>query len=180
MASTPPQDAPEPASEALRESIQASTNTQGRSFRDRQGSYARSEQPPSSSASWKALFSFTTKGHLGPLILAGIFSILAGLTIPVQAFLLGKLINAFVQFQATTITNDVFTREVNKYSVFFVVLATINWLTAGGMMMTWMFFGELQARSARYRVFHSLLDKDIEWFDLRKSGISAFCTRMQS
>jgi ATP-binding cassette subfamily B (MDR/TAP) protein 1 len=40
-------------------------------------------------------------------------------------------------------------------------------------------FGELQARSARTRVFETLIKKDIGWFDTRETGVAAFLPRIQ-
>lgn len=36
-----------------------------------------------------------------------------------------------------------------------------------------MLFGELQAKSARERLFDGMLNKDMEWYDKRKAGIDA-------
>ena len=44
----------------------------------------------------------------------------------------------------------------------------------------WLAYGELQAKSARDRLFHGLLEKEIEWYDLRMNGIGALLPRLQT
>lgn len=62
----------------------------------------------------------------------------------------------------------------------FIVLGCCTLITNTGMFATWAFFGEMQAKSVREELFRSLLEKDLEWFELRDSGTASLLTRLQT
>jgi ATP-binding cassette subfamily B (MDR/TAP) protein 1 len=135
--------------------------------------------PPIARGSWKALFNFATGKHL-PVLLASIFcSVLVGLVTPIQAYLMGKVFSTFAKFGVGQMTENDFKHDLGLYCIYFVVLGAVCWLFTIGLFAGWVIFGELQARSARDRLFNALVDRDIEWFDQRKDGVAALATRLQ-
>lgn len=54
-----------------------------------------------------------------------------------------------------------------------------SWVLNGGFFMFWLVFGELQAKIVRDKLFDGLMQKDMEWYDLRKNGIGALILRLQ-
>lgn len=130
-------------------------------------------------AGWKSLFNFTTRKHTAPLVVAISLSVAAGLVVPTQAFILGKLFSAFASYGGGTITESSFMDTVSKYCVYLVALGSAAWALQGGYFTSWMIFGELQAKSARDRLFNGLIERDMEWYDMRKNGIGALATRLQ-
>ncbi|KAF2501001.1 P-loop containing nucleoside triphosphate hydrolase protein [Lophium mytilinum] len=131
-------------------------------------------------AGWKALFSFTTKAHLGILVSATISSIIFGLVLPAASVLLGLIVNQYTNFGAGRISGGELLGNVSKYCIYLTVLGAASWITNIFSQTLWLTFGELQARSARDRMFNNLLSKDIEWYDMRRNGIGAFLPRVQT
>jgi ATP-binding cassette subfamily B (MDR/TAP) protein 1 len=131
-----------------------------------------------SSPPWRALFNFTTRRHL-PFLLSGVlFSLASGVAVPINAFIFGKLFALFTSFGAGDITADQFKHDVSKYVVYIIVLATGCWLFNFLGYFCWHVFGDLQALSARERLFNALLLRRIEWYDRRKDGVEALTTRI--
>ncbi|EKG15411.1 Putative ABC transporter protein [Macrophomina phaseolina MS6] len=131
------------------------------------------------STQWKDLFNFTTRKHLPILVLAVALSILTGLAVPANAYLLGKIFDAFSKQAAGTITGGTLKSEVSKYSIYLLGLAAGNFVLNTAFFATWMLFGELQARSARERVFVALMKRNMTWYDQRKNGVAAIVPRLQ-
>ncbi|KAF8541001.1 P-loop containing nucleoside triphosphate hydrolase protein [Trichophaea hybrida] len=63
---------------------------------------------------------------------------------------------------------------------YLTVLGCASWLLSGAFFATWLWFGELQAKAAREKLFDILIDKDIEWFEERKDGVSAMLSKGQA
>jgi len=133
----------------------------------------------SATAPWRALFFFTIKSNLPILISGTAFSIIAGASAPISAWIQGKIFESFSLLGAGQLTGDQLYNENRKYVLYFVALAGATWLVNTGEFACWMSFGELQAKSARDRLFHGLLKKEIEWYDMRKHGIGALLPRLQ-
>jgi hypothetical protein len=128
---------------------------------------------------WKGLFNFTTRKHLPVLIVSLMCAIVTGAITPVQSWLMGKLFTSFATFGSGQIDTLKFKHDLVQYNIYFVVLGAGQWLFSTCMYANWTMFGDLQARSARDRIFNALVDRDIEWFDQRKDGVAALTTRLQ-
>ena len=124
---------------------------------------------------WKALFFFTVKPHTTCLIIAVVSAILSGLASPASALLVGK---AFQGFSAAS-DGDALVRTETKYVMYMLAVGFGSWFLHYIFFASWITFGELQAKSARDRLFNGMLIKDVKWFDLRKSGVSALIPRLQ-
>jgi len=134
----------------------------------------------SKAAPWRALFFFTTRANL-PILILGIFSSLcAGAVLAINAFIQGKAFEGFINLGGGLITGQQLYDDDKKYVLYFVALAGGSWVLHGVEFFLWLSFGELQAKSARDRLFHSLLEKDIEWYDMRRNGIGALLPRLQA
>jgi ATP-binding cassette subfamily B (MDR/TAP) protein 1 len=59
-------------------------------------------------------------------------------------------------------------------------LGVAAWILEGILLSSWMVFGELQAQSARRKMFTGMLDKEMEWYDLREDGIGSLLIRIQT
>lgn len=130
-------------------------------------------------AGWKALFSFTSKKHLGALSGAIFFAVIAGLIVPGQSLLFGLIFNQFANYGSDRISGPTLLANVSKYCVYMTALGAGSWFSHALCFMFWLVFGELQAKSARDRIFNNLLSKDIIWYDIKRNGVGAFLPRIQ-
>jgi ATP-binding cassette subfamily B (MDR/TAP) protein 1 len=145
-------------------------------------------QPPSKHHSlqdhkqrgWGALFAFTRRSHLLVLVPAILLSLVAGLLLPVTAIFFGRVFNNFSDYAAGKIEVTIFTREITGNIYALLVLGVATFVLKGGLFNFWLQFGEMQARCIREELFRTLLEKDLEWYDLRTSGVETLLTRTQT
>lgn len=131
-------------------------------------------------APWRALFYFTTKKNL-PLLACGVaLSLIAGAVEPAQAFIMGKFFDGFTQFATGKLKGDAFVEHEKKWIFYLLALSAASWIGNFLDYAAWMAFGELQAKSARDRLFYGLMEREIEWYDMRKNGIGAMLPRLQA
>ena len=131
-------------------------------------------------AKWKEVFNLTTQAHLLPPTFGILLAISSGIIIPVLALLLGQIFDTFTDFGAGKINGTELTNKVSQNTIYLVALATVSWVLNGSYYMFWVIFGELQAKSARDKLFNGMLDKEMKWFDMRKAGVSAMIPRLQT
>jgi hypothetical protein len=127
---------------------------------------------------WSSLFNFTTRKHLLFLFPALSCSIASGATIPVNAYLLGLIFGSFTNFTGGQIDVAIFRHQMIKYNSYIVVNGSASWFFNFLAYSFWHTFGDLQARSARERLFNALLLKPAAWFDKRTEGIATLTTRL--
>ena len=131
-------------------------------------------------AGWRSLFNFTRKKHAITLALALILSVTSGVIIPALAIFLGSVFDSFTNFGAGKLSGSALLRKVSLDALALVGLGSASWLLNGGYFMLWLAFGELQAKSVREKLFDGMLEKDMEWYDMRKNGIGALVPRFQT
>jgi ATP-binding cassette subfamily B (MDR/TAP) protein 1 len=127
-------------------------------------------------APWRALFFFTTKSHLTCLLIGLAAALAAGGITPAQSYLLGKAFDAFTNSSSPSAV----LKSVTNYTIYLTALGVGSWLVHFVFFSAWLAFGELQANSARERLFLGMLSKEIEWYDMRKNGIGAMIPRLQA
>ncbi|KAF2721834.1 putative ABC transporter [Polychaeton citri CBS 116435] len=131
-------------------------------------------------APWRALFNFTTRANL-PVLSGGIFvSVVAGAVTPAQSYIVGRIFEGFIELSRRQLTKDEFSTKQIPLVVYLVAVGSGSWVLHFLEFSIWIAFGELQAKSARDRLFAGLLKKDIGWYDLRKNGIGALLPRLQA
>ena len=131
-------------------------------------------------AQWSALFTFTTKAHILPLLIAVLLSISSGIVIPALAIFLGKLFNLFTEYGAGKLSGPDLVHKISTYDIYMLGLAGAGMLLNAGYFGFWLYFGELQAKNVRDRLFDGLLEKDMEWFDMRTAGVNTLLSRVQT
>ncbi|EER45495.1 ABC a-pheromone efflux pump AtrD [Histoplasma capsulatum H143] len=135
---------------------------------------------PTRNASWASLFFFTSRKHAVSLIFGSLFTIGAGVLVPMLAVLLGKIFGAFSGFGEGSLTSDQLIHTISAHCVYLLGLGIIIWLLQAGHFTFWMAFGELQAKNAREKSFVELLKKDISWFEMKQDGVLALLPRLQT
>jgi ATP-binding cassette, subfamily B (MDR/TAP), member 1 len=133
------------------------------------------DKPP-----WRALLFFTNWNHIGFFSLGLISSVATGAVIPIQAYIVGQLTQQLANYGTGSETGAGFKSESNRYVIWLVFLGSASWLANSGFFLSWVIFGELQARSARQKLFNSLIKREFEWFDKRKDGVGPLATCIQS
>lgn len=147
---------------------------------DSDASDTTDDDAPAVLAPWRSLFAFTTRKQV-PLFSAGVVcALLAGASSPAQTLIIGKLYGGFTDYASGTLDKQEFMRKETTYVIYLVAIACGSWVLHTVDFGIWVAFGELQAKSARDRLFHGLLDKEIEWYDMRKNGIGAMLPRLQA
>ena len=129
---------------------------------------------------WMSLFVFANRRHTIVLGAALVLSVISGLVIPGMSIMMGMIFGAFAQFGSGTLGPEVFMDKVKKYTLWLTILGCCSWLLNGAFFSLWLWFGELQAKSARDKLFDSLISKELSWFEERKNGVSAMITGSQT
>ncbi|KFX93813.1 hypothetical protein V490_04662, partial [Pseudogymnoascus sp. VKM F-3557] len=70
--------------------------------------------------------------------------------------------------------------SISKWCIVLTGLGLGSCLANGGFFGLWLVFGESQAKQAREKLFTGLLRREMEWYDLRKDGISPVLIRIQT
>lgn len=135
---------------------------------------------PSRKVGWASLFRFSQRQHLWVLLPAILASCLVGLTSPVQSYLIGHSFNHFTDFGGNKIGSARFVHDVRQSVIYFTILGAVGWFLYFVEFGLWSVFGDLQARSARMRIFDSLLRKGTAWYDLNTDGASSLVIRVQT
>lgn len=129
---------------------------------------------------FRSLFAFTTKKHIINLIPCVTFAIVSGVLKPISAIFYGNIFGALTDFGGGTITSQETVHQVSKWCIAISILGGAVWFFEGLFLCSWMIFGELQARNVRGKMFSGMLEKDLEWFDLRKDGIGSLLIRLET
>lgn len=135
---------------------------------------------PASKPTWLSLFRFTTKRHLPVLILGVFLAVAASLTTPALAILFGKIFNAFTLFGAGSIAGRNLVERVTSDCVGLACLGAVSWALNAGYFTLFILFGELQAASARDRLFGELLKRNLEWFEAQQDGTGALLSSLHA
>ena len=130
-------------------------------------------------ATWWSLFNFTSGIHILPLAMAFIFSVASGIIIPALAVFLGKIFDLFTRFGADKISGPDLVYQVSTYGIALSGLGCASGILNATYYGIWLTFGELQAKSAREKLFDGMLGKDMGWYDMRKAGIDTMISRQQ-
>ena len=83
-------------------------------------------------------------------------------------------------YGAGTVDAEEMLHEVSMWCIGLTVLGAATWVVEGAFFSLWLVFGELQAKSVRQQMFSSMLDKNIEWYDLCEDGIASLLSRIET
>ncbi|KYK57659.1 hypothetical protein DCS_04671 [Drechmeria coniospora] len=131
-------------------------------------------------SSWRSLFSFTCRSHLGVLMAAVLASMVIAAIRTVLSIILGKVFDIISEFGTGTRNGDSAMTAVSQWCLVLLGLGLSNWLAGTAFLGLWVAFGELQADSARREMFHRLLSRDLAWFAGLDQGISSLLVSVQS
>ncbi|KAI4652720.1 uncharacterized protein J4E78_007547 [Alternaria triticimaculans] len=110
-----------------------------------------------------------------PALLGGIaMASVAALSMPAFAILYGLVSGQYTSHGEGSRSSSQLMSNMARFCVILTALATLNWIADSFYYLFFLRFGELQARSARNRIFDALIKKDMAWIDTREDGIAAF------
>jgi ATP-binding cassette, subfamily B (MDR/TAP), member 1 len=136
--------------------------------------------PSSPKSSFKDLFIFV-RHHQGWIPACAVATALAtAASKTAYVIFLGSLFNFLTEFGAQQINSEDFLSQVSQWCLYLCALGLSAWLAASVDMALWITTGELQGRSARERVFRSLLAKQTAWFDSRDKGMASLAVGIQT
>ncbi|PQE13470.1 hypothetical protein CJF32_00005362 [Rutstroemia sp. NJR-2017a WRK4] len=138
------------------------------------------DHEPDIKPSLRSLFSFATKNHTFDLVCCIVSGILSGALKPISAIFYGNIFGALTNYGAGVLTGSETLHKVSIWCIAITALGVATWLSEGIFLCSWMVFGELQAKSVREKMFTGLLNKDIQWYDLRKDGIGSLLIRIET
>ncbi|TVY44090.1 ABC transporter B family member [Lachnellula occidentalis] len=131
-------------------------------------------------ASWRSLFAFTNRQHTRHLVLSVISSIGGGIPQPTCAIFYGYIFSDLAKYGAGNATGKDTLKHISTWCIALTILGVVAWVLQGASLSSWMIFGEVQAKTVRKAMFEGMLDKDIEWYDLRKDGVASLLVRIHT
>jgi hypothetical protein len=130
--------------------------------------------------SWRSFFIFTTRQHGVAITIAILSTLASALFRPIAAIFFGKIFSVLTKFGAGTANAEDTLHGVAKWCTALAGLGGCASIVEGAFLSSWMVFGEAQAKTVRYEVFEGMLDKEMEWYDLRQDGIGSLLIRIQT
>lgn len=131
-------------------------------------------------ATWKHLFVFTRRRQSRLLGLAIVASLLVAAVKTVFAVLIGRIMDIVSPLGAGSIDRGTAMAGVKMWCVVLAGLGLASWAFNSALMVLWVAFGELVARTARKCVFERLLHREMDWFDGHHEGLSSALSGMQT
>ncbi|EWC44668.1 hypothetical protein DRE_06564 [Drechslerella stenobrocha 248] len=130
--------------------------------------------------SWVSYFAFTKRSHIFILIIAVVSAITSAAVLPLSSILLGRIFGEFSSFGRGEISAGELLPKITVWIKCYAILAGAGWLVYGVFYCSWIWFGEMQAESARRALYTALLDKELEWFDNKEHDITTISNRCHS
>ncbi|EXJ81375.1 hypothetical protein A1O3_07666 [Capronia epimyces CBS 606.96] len=128
----------------------------------------------------RPIFFYTSKPHIFILLFAVIVSAAAGLLQPAMAIIFGRYFQVFSDYASGKIDGPAL-MERSLSSIYALLgIGLCTFFLKGGLLASWLVFGEMQAKGVREQLFQALLDREIEWYDERTIGVGTLLARMQT
>jgi ATP-binding cassette subfamily B (MDR/TAP) protein 1 len=131
-------------------------------------------------ATLKSLLSFVERNDTLLIISALVLAALAGAIKPIVAIFLGKIFEDLTSYGAAQLSAPELISKVSTCCIALTALGLASWLINGTFFFAWIFIGERHAVNARKGLFISMLNKEMQWYDLRQDGIGSLLIRIQT
>ncbi|KAK6538703.1 hypothetical protein TWF694_010278 [Orbilia ellipsospora] len=126
---------------------------------------------------WASYFAFTRKDH-GFVLFFGVASaVVSAAVLPLSSILLGRIFGEFAAVAREEILADELLPNLTRWIIYYLILAGGGWLSYGLFYCSWIWYGELQAQSARKVLYDALMAKELEWFDNTEHDIVTVANR---
>ncbi len=130
--------------------------------------------------SWRSLFVFVTRKQISSILIPLVSTSISALIKPASAIFFGKIFTNLTQFGAGVLGSQDTLDNITLWVIALVCLAAVAWVIEAIFLSSWMIFGEIQAKKAREQLFIGMLDKEMQWYDLRQDGIGSLLIRIQT
>jgi ATP-binding cassette subfamily B (MDR/TAP) protein 1 len=130
--------------------------------------------------SFSSIFAFTHKKHLAVFIPALVLTTVSGAIKPAISIFLGYIFDELANFGSGSTMGDELLKNMSIWCIALTGLGIATMVVNGGFFSLWLVFGEMQAKSVRDKAFLSMLEKEMEWYDLRADGIGSLLVRIQT
>ncbi|CAG8595233.1 12948_t:CDS:2, partial [Acaulospora morrowiae] len=127
---------------------------------------------------YSQLYSFTSKNEYLIMGIGLTFAIISGAAMPLMTIVFGQMVDYFTDFQLRKIDPDYFTDRVNYYSLYFIYLTIVAFVSTYAYISTWTYTGERITRKIREQYLRAILRQNVAYFD--KLGAGEVTTRISS
>lgn len=126
------------------------------------------------------LFAFTRWQH-GAIIGAALVATIVTVALKTAlAVVMGKIFEIVSAFGNGNLAAE---EALSGISTWCLVLCAMGWgvmISSAAFLVSWVIFGELQAKGARDTVFNALLKKDMAWYDTQDDGVTSLHIRIET
>jgi ATP-binding cassette subfamily B (MDR/TAP) protein 1 len=107
-------------------------------------------------------------------------TIIAGVLKPAAAIFYGKIFTCLANYGSESLGGQETLHNISVWCIALTALGVGAWLLEGAFFSSWIIFGELQAKTIRQQMFTGMLNREMEWYDLREDGIGSLLIRIQT
>ena len=132
------------------------------------------------SSSWTNIFTFTRRAHLSVLLPAALLSAGAGILLPATAVFFGKFFQSFSDYSVGIIEGSALMSQTQSTVSALLTIGACTFVLKGGLFALWLTFGEMQAKCIREELFQTLLEKELEWYESRTTGVGTLLAGLQT
>jgi ATP-binding cassette subfamily B (MDR/TAP) protein 1 len=144
-----------------------------------EASSAQAQRQQQGTSPWNHLFAFTTPKQYGTIVgaVATACVVAAGKTI--YTVLLGKIFDIATKYGSNLLGGQDTLAQISQWCGYLTVLGVAMWLLSSIDMALWITSGELRAVAAKNTLFATMIQKEMDWFDLRGDGMASMAIQTQ-
>ncbi|CAG8805061.1 2941_t:CDS:2, partial [Racocetra fulgida] len=123
-----------------------------------------------SKTTYNQLYQFATNLDFLIMFVGLVFSSIAGVAMPLMTVIYGKMVDYLTLIQNHEISEDEFSYQISKYSLYLIYIAIITFVATYIYMATWVYTGERITQQIRERYLRAILWQNIAYFDNVSAG----------
>ncbi|CAG8442720.1 24844_t:CDS:2 [Gigaspora rosea] len=123
-----------------------------------------------SKTTYNQLYQFATNLDFLIMFVGLVFSSIAGVAMPLMTVIYGKMVDYLTLIQNHEISEDEFSYQISKYSLYLIYIAIITFVATYIYMATWVYTGERITQQIRERYLRAILCQNIAYFDNVSAG----------
>ncbi|CAG8583643.1 17914_t:CDS:10, partial [Cetraspora pellucida] len=116
------------------------------------------------------LYQFATKLDFLIMFVGLVFSSISGVAMPLMTVIYGKIVDYLTLINNHEISEDEFSYQISKYSLYLIYIAIITFVATYIYMATWVYTGKRIMQQIRERYLRAILRQNIAYFDNVSAG----------